>query len=56
MTYFGFQSYSNQGQPFFPFNSYAQYNTNAIWLMYGTDLSTEAIIDYYANLLVMQYV
>lgn len=52
IQYFGYQSYNNQTLPQWPFNNYGSYNLFWPWFSY---LQATDVIDYYVNLLIMQY-
>jgi Protein of unknown function (DUF2612) len=55
VIYFGFSTYEAYGSNQYPFNSYSQYNLNTPWFSYQNPPTSE-IIDYYANLLIIQYI
>jgi hypothetical protein len=55
MQWFSFVSYSNEVQAGFPFQIYAAYQLDWPWYSY-TQNSTVALIEYYANLLILQYI
>lgn len=52
--FFNFVTYEDQVNPGFPFNDYADYQIVWPWATYPQ--SSAEIIDYYANLLILQYV
>lgn len=53
--FFGYSSYSG-GFFQLPYNSYADYDTDNQWVSYGSNQSTQDLINYYANLLILQYI
>lgn len=52
LPYFGYQSYGNQTLPQSPFNNYTVYNIFWPWYSYQQVVD---VIQYYVNLLIMQY-
>jgi hypothetical protein len=54
-SWFSFISYSNPAQDGYPFQTYETYQLDWPWYSY-TQNSTVELIEYYANLLILQYI